>query len=100
MGLFGQIAFGYSTPVGKIGSNETWVSLGSAEISVPSAGAAGAGGWGMHNFTVTPSSDCLQQAGSGKALGQGLISISLGSTAESTAGAAPTVLVDKIMVEP
>ena len=55
----------------------------------------------MHNFTLTPSADCLQ-GGTGKALGQGLISIALVSSSSATDAATGdgVVGVDKIMVEP
>ena len=91
-------------PVGKPidgGSSASWVALGSAEVGVASSAASdpGASGWAMHNFTVTPSADCLQ-GGTGKALGQGLISVALVSSSSTSDDDDATVSVDKVMVEP
>ena len=78
------------TAVGSIGGPGNWVTLGKAELAV-----GGTSGWQMLNFTVTPSADCLQ-GGTGKALGQGLVSVSLAATADASSA----VGVDKLMVEP
>jgi hypothetical protein len=84
------------TALGAIGDPLVWKTLGSAELTTAGTNATSgmpglAQGWSMFNFTITPSMDCLH-AGSGKAAGQGLISISLKDGA--------SVAVDKIMVEP
>jgi hypothetical protein len=101
-------------PVGKPvdpSSSTTWVTLASADLSiavstVDSWPTTTGGGWTMHNFTLTPSADCLQ-GGKGKALGMGLISIALVSSSSTldTPDAIATaddraVGVDKVMVEP
>ena len=89
-------------------NNSSWSVLAATELSVAAStdnAIAGTNAWAMHNFTLTPSTDCLQ-GGAGKALGQGLISIALvssSSAADAAIDAATgdgVVGVDKIMVEP
>jgi|EP01047_Picozoa_sp_COSAG01_P060204 hypothetical protein len=81
------------TVVGSIGGPSDWITLGKTEVEV----IGGASGWQMHNFTITPSTDCLQ-SGSGKSRGQGLVSVSLGVAGADASSV--TVRVDKLMLEP
>lgn len=89
-------------------NNSSWSALATTELSMaPSTDRSivDTNPWVMHNFTLTPSTDCLQ-GGTGKALGQGLISIALVSSSSATDAATGVatgdgvVGVDKIMVEP
>jgi hypothetical protein len=69
----------------KIGDFESEpATLGTAVMTVGSSGS----GWTQHNFSITPSADCLQATGQG----QGLVALELLSGGP--------VSVDKLMVEP